>query len=65
MSALILVKMFSAYLPKFTSNKKRGGYSVYSYFRIASIEGTLNYPVDDDLSKGLYYPPFEKLAPGI
>ena len=30
------------YLPKFTSREKSGGYSVYSYFRMVSIERVLN-----------------------
>ena len=41
-SASFPVKILEAYLSKFTSKEKSGGYSVYSYSRIASIERALS-----------------------
>ena len=41
-SASFPAKMLLIYLPKFISIEKSGGYSVYSYSRIASIERVLS-----------------------
>ena len=40
-SASFPVKISWIYLPKFTSKEKSGGYSVYCYSRVASIERAL------------------------
>ena len=41
-SASFPVEMLWIYLPKFISKEKSGGYFVYSYFKIASIEPALS-----------------------
>ena len=41
-SASFPVEMLWIYLPKLISKEKSGGYFVYSYFRIASIEPALS-----------------------